>query len=138
MVKVSIHYDKEQYAPGDTVLVRIDVRLHKSPLEICSIRCSVVGCALVKWKERETSEYCNKTKTLSSTHTYFSLSEVLLMAPMEKKSLYLAVGQHSYEYKFTLPLSCDSTYDNGFGKIKYKCMVEIVRPVFKWNIRAKE
>ncbi|GMT02842.1 hypothetical protein PENTCL1PPCAC_25016 [Pristionchus entomophagus] len=138
MGEVYVAYDKQQYAPGDTVSARISVCVWGSPLKICSIRCSVLGIALVKWEESQSNGKTNTTKHYSSTHTYLSLSHYLLLPPDEKKSMYLPIGTHNFQYKFVLPLTCDSTYQNGYGKIKYKCMVEVVRAIFRCNIRAKE
>ncbi|GMS93092.1 hypothetical protein PENTCL1PPCAC_15267, partial [Pristionchus entomophagus] len=72
----------------------------------------------------------------SSTHTYFSLSHTFLDTTKENESIF--VGTHTYQYKFTLPLTCDSTYQKGYGKIKYGCLIDIVRPFPKSNIQLLE
>ncbi|GMS86644.1 hypothetical protein PENTCL1PPCAC_8819 [Pristionchus entomophagus] len=99
MADISITYDKQHYAPGDSVTARIEVRVKHSPLKLFSIECSVIGRATVQWQEYEPGGMAGNYKNYSSSHTYISLSEILLTPPKNDESISLSVGLHTFEYK---------------------------------------
>ncbi|GMR32255.1 hypothetical protein PMAYCL1PPCAC_02450, partial [Pristionchus mayeri] len=120
------------------VSARISVRVSDSHVKICSLRVSVKGEAIVKWTETETVSATTRTKYFSSQHGYLSRSDCLLSPPEGEKTMYLQGGLCTSFHLFLLPPSCDSSYKKGYGKIKYSCKAEVVRPFLRCNISTKK
>ncbi|GMR32256.1 hypothetical protein PMAYCL1PPCAC_02451, partial [Pristionchus mayeri] len=91
-------YDNERYSPGDTVSAKVSIHASKAPTKICCIKISVVGCAVVKWTERESKSKIYES-TCSARHSYISLSERLWSPPNGEKWSELPVGSHSFTHR---------------------------------------
>ncbi|KAL3847674.1 hypothetical protein ACJMK2_018573 [Sinanodonta woodiana] len=131
-IALSLTGDREAYHPGDTVcgVWIVDV---VEPLTIRAVRLSIHGAAYTKWsggyKNRE--DYIGYETFVNMMATVFG-KKVNESGP----DVTLPAGRHAYEFRFVLPTGAlPSSFEGYYGSIRYWLMLEIDRPLFRFNVR---